>query len=325
MTVFEFLKSCRLRLSDPDQETWEDHEMLDYYKEAQDTFARRTLVFLASDDTTETLATAKITLSGTTGQVDSVTVNGISQIAAPVVFSGNLATTATALAAALNASTATTSYTAVSSGSDIVLSAKTSTGTSPNGYVVKVGISGGLAAAITNFAGGRSMTRLYLKKGQQRYELNPEVIDVYGGVMFYTDGDSIKRKAANGLSFPSYGTAIGKPNRFVHDDSASVRFDYIPDADYTVDFTVARMPRNTVTISSMNRVNVEVPERYQSKMYLGILASAYQKLRYGEMISSVKANRYELLWENFLSDVAFIEAGRGSEFIPQLSFNQVGV
>jgi hypothetical protein len=84
-------------------------------------------------------ATAIVTLTGgAAGSVDTITVNGVNIMSAPVAFTTNLATTATAVAANINAHTSSPEYTAAAVGAVITISAAVGAGSDPNGYAVLV-------------------------------------------------------------------------------------------------------------------------------------------------------------------------------------------
>jgi len=84
-------------------------------------------------------ATAIVTLTGgAAGSVDTITVNGVNIMSAPVAFTTDLATTATAVAANINAHTSSPEYTAAAVGAVITISAAVGAGSDPNGYAVLV-------------------------------------------------------------------------------------------------------------------------------------------------------------------------------------------
>lgn len=74
-------------------------------------------------------------LTGSSGSVDMITVNGVNIMSGPVSFTTSLSATATAVAANINAYTSSPNYTATASGPVITITAVT-TGTSTNGFVV---------------------------------------------------------------------------------------------------------------------------------------------------------------------------------------------
>jgi hypothetical protein len=105
-------------------------------------------------------ATGSVTLTGgAAGSVDSITVNGINIMSAPVAYATSLAATATAVAANITAYTSSPNYSAVAVGAQINITA-TLAGSAPNGLAVvattttlttsKVDMSGGSDALVTS-------------------------------------------------------------------------------------------------------------------------------------------------------------------------------
>lgn len=103
--------------------------------------------------TNETLATGTVTLSGSSGSVNTITVNGVNIISAAVPFNGTLTQTALDLATAINNNMSAPEYTATASGATVTISAARGTGASPNGFVV-TGTLTTLTATYANMAGG---------------------------------------------------------------------------------------------------------------------------------------------------------------------------
>ena len=86
-----------------------------------------------------TAATATVTLTGgAVGSVNMITVNGVNIMSAPVAFTIDLATTATAVATNINVYASSPEYTAVAVGPVITISAASSAGSDANGFVVVV-------------------------------------------------------------------------------------------------------------------------------------------------------------------------------------------
>jgi hypothetical protein len=100
----------------------------------------------------ETQATGTITLTGgAAGSINTVTVNGVALIGAPVVYNTSLAQTASDLAAAINAYQ--TNYIAVAVGAVVTLYATIGLGDSVNTYVVAT-TSTTLTTSTVDMAGG---------------------------------------------------------------------------------------------------------------------------------------------------------------------------
>ena len=84
-------------------------------------------------------ATATVTLTGgAAGSVDMITVDGVNIMSGSVAFTTNLSTTATAVAANINAYASTPEYTAAAVGAVITISAAVGAGSDPNGYQLVV-------------------------------------------------------------------------------------------------------------------------------------------------------------------------------------------
>jgi phage tail sheath gpL-like len=107
--------------------------------------------------TAEVQATGTITLSGSAGSVDGVTVDGVSIIDTAVPFDTSLAVTAANLAAAINSSASNPEYTASAAGAVVTIKAKRGAGSTANGLVIAAtlttltatyaALSGGVSAA----------------------------------------------------------------------------------------------------------------------------------------------------------------------------------
>lgn len=88
-------------------------------------------------------------------RITSVTVNGVNILGAAVDHTGNDNTTATAVAAQINAFTSSPNYTAVAVGNQVNISPLAGTGSTPNGFVVNVNVGGTVTVAnLINMAGG---------------------------------------------------------------------------------------------------------------------------------------------------------------------------
>lgn len=86
--------------------------------------------------TAEVQATGTITLTGASGSVDTITIDGVDIIDAPVPFNTSLTQTAVDLAAAINNSTTQPEYTATSSGAVVTVKAGRGAGAEANGLVI---------------------------------------------------------------------------------------------------------------------------------------------------------------------------------------------
>lgn len=99
-------------------------------------------------------ATATVTLTGgAAGSVDTITVDGVALLGAPVAFNTNLNTTAADIVTAINAGTGSHGYTATAASAVVTIAANISEGSDPNGYVLAV-TSTTITTTHTNMAGG---------------------------------------------------------------------------------------------------------------------------------------------------------------------------
>ena len=108
----------------------------------------------------EVLSKGSLTVTGGTSvpgtnKFNTVTVNGVDVLGAAVNHTGNNATTATAIAAQINAFVSTPNYTAVAVGAVVNISAVAGTGASPNGFAVNATVGGNATfGSATAFSGG---------------------------------------------------------------------------------------------------------------------------------------------------------------------------
>jgi hypothetical protein len=101
------------------------------------------------------LSYGTVTLSGSGGQVDSLTIDSVELLGSAVAYLTSLTITAALVASAINANISYPRYKASSSGAVITIKALPGSGTTPNALVVACSVSGGtLAATPANMAGG---------------------------------------------------------------------------------------------------------------------------------------------------------------------------
>ena len=103
--------------------------------------------------TAEVLATGTVTLSGSAGSVNTVTVNGVNIIDTAVPYNTNLTQTAADLADMINNSRSAPNYKASSAGAVVTIIAERGTGASVNTFVVTATLTT-LTATYANMAGG---------------------------------------------------------------------------------------------------------------------------------------------------------------------------
>lgn len=95
-----------------------------------------TITDSAGAHTAEVLSAGSVTLAGSGGSLDTLTVNSVNILGAAVPYNTSLAQTATDAVVQINRFHSTTDYVATSSGAKIIITALPGTGTSPNGLVV---------------------------------------------------------------------------------------------------------------------------------------------------------------------------------------------
>jgi hypothetical protein len=103
--------------------------------------------------TAEVLATGTVTLSGSAGSVNSITVDGVQIMDVAVPFSTDLTLTAAAVAGAINASRSVPDYTATSAGAVVTIQAPRGMGAAANGLTVAADATT-LTATVANMSGG---------------------------------------------------------------------------------------------------------------------------------------------------------------------------
>lgn len=103
--------------------------------------------------TPEVQATGTITLTGASGSINTLTIDGVDIIDAAVPFNTSLTQTAADLATAINNNTSQPEYTATSSGAVVTVKAGRGAGVETNGLVV-TGTLTTLTATYANMAGG---------------------------------------------------------------------------------------------------------------------------------------------------------------------------
>lgn len=114
-----------------------------------------TISAAAGGVTAEVLASGTVTLAGSAGSVNTLTVNGVEVLGGAVAFDGTLAQTALDVAAQINRNKSAPDYTASATGAVVTLTALPGTGTVPNTFAV-AGTLTTLTATYTALAGGVS-------------------------------------------------------------------------------------------------------------------------------------------------------------------------
>lgn len=103
--------------------------------------------------TAEVQATGTVTLSGSAGSVDSITVGGVDILGGSVPFNTTLTQTAADVAAQINAAASNPEYTASASGAVVTIAAKRGAGAGANTLAVSGSLTT-LTATYANLSGG---------------------------------------------------------------------------------------------------------------------------------------------------------------------------
>jgi len=232
---------------------WSDVELAEYLDEGIIKFCEETRILRDSATVGETLSTATVTLTGTSGQVDSVTVNDVTITSAAVAFDSDLPTTATNLASNINANTSSPNYTADASAGDgsLIISAVAGTGGNPNGYDVVTTCSGGdLAADDSEMADGTSLCELYLLAERAAYPTDSRIVQIER--VSPSDRPILKKRSQIWMdeNIPDWEYASsGTPEIFITDISPdSITFYPKPDTAETVTCTIARQPLTSMMV-----------------------------------------------------------------------------
>lgn len=98
-------------------------------------------------------ATGTVTLAGSGGSVDNITVDGTEVLGDTVVWAGSLSTTASAVAAQINTYSSPT-YTATADGAVVTISGSVAAGADMNLLPVVSSVTGGMTSTDANMAGG---------------------------------------------------------------------------------------------------------------------------------------------------------------------------
>jgi hypothetical protein len=176
MNLQQIIFLTRTKLNDhigrDTQKLWSDAELTGYATDAEREISRE-LFCLHDSDTI-----GYLTLSGKTGQIDSVVVSGVTVTSATVVFSQSLDYTAALLAANINALTALPAnpqYRAFSRGPLVFIKAVPNTGFPAAGYVITANASAGITAAVTELPG---LCRYVIQVGQRYLTMSDKVSEI---------------------------------------------------------------------------------------------------------------------------------------------------
>lgn len=135
--------------------------VMDIYSGTQpataDTAATGTLLVSVTNNsgsyTAETKATGSLTIAGSSGSINTITINSIDILGGSVSYTTDLTTTAGLIVAQINANPKNRLFVASNVGAVITFTAQTGLGTLPNGWVVAYTAST-MTATPSNMAGG---------------------------------------------------------------------------------------------------------------------------------------------------------------------------
>lgn len=314
MLLKEILSEVRGSLDDVDKSVWRDDELVGYVNEIVEELCRKAEVLTDSQTIGEVLSSATITLGAAGGNITSVSVNGVVITSGPVAFDTDLATTAAALAANINANTSDPDYSATAAGAIVTIQAMAGTGANPNGYTVSVVIAG-MTAAVTNMAGGSSLCEIYLLPGVGWYPLDTRVIQV-ARVKPALSIRPLVRTTKDWLdsSWTGWEEAAGDPKYFLAGaDTGKIRIVPIPEEADKATLDVTRLPLSSLSFTNMN-VSPEISAIYHRQLFAGIKWKAYSKLRFGEMIDAGRARENEDAWRRAIKEIIGEENRRKSAY-----------
>lgn len=299
MLLSEIVGESRGKIDDVEQSTWSDEEMVGYVNEAIEELCREADLITDSRTVGEVLSSGTIKLANAGGSIAHVKVNGVTITSGAVAYNTDLATTAAALAANINAYTSSPDYTAEAVGAVVTIKAKPGTGANPNGYAVTVSITG-MTATATDMAGGTSLCQIYLLPGVVWYSLDPRVIQVQRvKPALLTHPISKQTEDVLDMRWPNWEAAEGPPRHWVPSTNA-IRIVPKPDAADTVTLKVSRLPLASLTHTNMN-ASPEIPAIYHRRLFPGIIYRAYEKQRHGNMINAQKAGERRAEWRGVIN------------------------
>lgn len=320
MKVARLLSALRFGLDDvATPQLWPDLELGGYLDEGLVKLCADTKILKDQATVGEVLSSAVVTLTGTAGQVDSVKVDDITITSGAVSFNSDLPTTATDLAANINAFMATPGYiatgnpiyTADATAGDgsLSITAVAGTGVNPNDYVVQTTTSGGdLAAADTTMSGGTSLCEMYLVPDRSEYPVDPRV--------FFIERIKPADRAALGRATIDWMDSNrprwesdnpGTPKAFIPDASpGTVTFWPTPDTAETVKVRVCRGPLSPIIASDGSTVNtdldIELSDFHMEGVKYWAKRCAYLK-KDAETFRPENAGDFEKRYYAFVEDV----------------------
>jgi hypothetical protein len=293
-------KGLNDELGSDTQRHWSEFELTEYANDAVNEIIKELYCLTADDDFTETAATGTLTLSGAAGQVSSVSVNGAVVTSGAVPFNATLNQTATDLASNINAFAANPAnlnaikFTAQANGAVLTISGPSGTGSTPNGYVISVVVSGGLAYTSTAMSGGACLCKLFLIPGQTKYYLHPKTVFIRRlKTGLRSQPLDSKTKEQLDAQCPGWESSeLGLPFAYSPDyKSKKVTFVVGPaDADVAI-LDVVRFPYTYLDHDKENQ-EPEIPEDYQDPMTPWMKRQAFLK-NDAETLDFARVDKFE--------------------------------
>ena len=274
MNLQEIINLTRKRLGDDrgidSKRLWQDWEIVAYANDAEREIARE-LELLKDSDTIGYLS-----LSGTTGQIDSVSVSTVVITSAAVVYATSPTVTAANLADNINAHTSTPNYRAVPRGTLVIIKAVPQTGYPIGGYSLAVTASAGMTAITTNLPG---LCRHVVSIGQRFLTLDEKVIRI---TRFKPSGQTRPlpdfTKDDMDASYPGWEeNENGTIKCFIPDYYKNEIVIYPPSKTIElIDQDVIRLPLVDLSEANLSALP-EIGTRHHETMVEGIMRVAYRK------------------------------------------------
>jgi hypothetical protein len=310
VTVGEFISAFTTKLLDDNvgidaDKAWTEADKYGYLNSALRAFCREAYGIIDPNTVDETLATGAITLTGATGSISKVEVNGVVITSGPVAFDTDLTTTAANLANNINAHTSSPNYTATAALAVVTISAVPGTGSNPNTYAVETTTGAGdLAAANASMSGGNALTRIYIVPGQALYQLDTRIRKVLNARLSSKTSPMAKYDVDQ-LSSLTYAweSREGVANGYVLDfKDGWLRLDRVPLVADTIELRVQRDPLKRYATTDSADV-IELPEDSEDAIMEYMAWRAYMK-NDEEAFRPDKANMHKTTWDEMVTDLA---------------------
>jgi len=246
-----------------------DWELASYASDAEKEIARE-LECLRDSDTI-----GYLTLDGTSGQINSVSVSTIVITSAAVPFAANLTTTAANLAANINAHTSEPKYRAVARGSLVIIKTLPNTGYPAGGYSLAASATT-MTAAATNLPG---LCRHVVAIGQRYLPLDERILRITRfKPSTQTSPITLATREYMDDMFPGWETyengtiTYGIPEY----ESNELIISSPSDAVEMIEQGVIRLPLADLSIANPEAVP-EVAAKYHESMVEWVMGKAYTK------------------------------------------------